>query len=775
MIGYIKKRLCLTGFVYTLLLAVAFGPAIFGKFSLYPMTYAGRSSDYLTSDKELLENIEAGGIYTDAGASDWVEIPMVLSAARSVRNGELPLWNCENSLGMPVIDNNNGSTLAPFAWPLYIHDSEMMWNMMYLLRILFAMIGTWLFLEEIGIRYELAVVGGIIFGFSGYVMLYFNIFFFHVDAFLPMLMWMTARIAKKISLRRWIAVTLLVAAMCLGGNPQNLITCCMLAVSYYMFWMLLKEKQKGNWKKILLYLCSYPSAVLLTMGYWLSFFTLYQNGYSYHANAGMQTRTMEELMGFIIPVGRFAARYRAWMPYLGGSVVLVIFTQLILKRTAVYLKEKIFFCTFNVLFILKIIGFPLVQELGKLPILNELGFVKYNSPVYFSFAVLAVFALNDMLANQNRIRIGLQCMVLALAAVFFGVVYWKNLIAQAERANAYLKVAAIGLVVIVTVMFAGWMMQKLWLSKCMVLLLICVELLSYPISQQKILPPKGAAFSEPDFIQKLKEQREHSYDRVFCVGNLLIGNLSALYGVSSVGGISPLPELHYWNFMNEFVINHHADLQMVTAQSSKYDPYSKKYLDMLGAKFFMVDDYGEIADDALELVYDSGRLKIYKNRTVFEKAYTVHNAIITESEEETFAMLRQKNLDLAKSAVIESSREIKAEPLTGTEQDKVEIKDYCSNSVRIQCHMASDGILVLSDLYYPGWKVYVNGQREDVLRVNDVLRGVCMGKGENDVEFVYEPLGLRAGICASMGSAVLFMVGVLWYKRKHDIKNGQSL
>ena len=77
MIGYIKKRLCLTGFVYTLLLAVAFGPAIFGKFSLYPMTYAGRSSDYLTSDKELLENIEAGGIYTDAGASDWVEIPMV--------------------------------------------------------------------------------------------------------------------------------------------------------------------------------------------------------------------------------------------------------------------------------------------------------------------------------------------------------------------------------------------------------------------------------------------------------------------------------------------------------------------------------------------------------------------------------------------------------------------------------------------------------------------------------------------------------------------------
>lgn len=761
-----KKKICLTCFIYILLLVIAFGPAIFGESSLYPMTYAGRSTEYLISDEELLENIEAGGIYADAGAADWVEVPMVLSAVRSTRNGELPLWNRENSLGMPVIDNNNGSTLAPFTWLLYVNDSEMMWNLMYLLRIFFAMFGTWLFLEEIGIRYELAVIGGVIFGFSGYVMFYFNIFFFHVDAFLPVLMWMTARMTKKISLRRWVVVTLLIAFMCLGGNPQNLITCCMLAVSYFIFWMLFGQKEKGNWKKVFLYLCSYPSAVLLTMGYWLSFFTLYQNSYSYHENAGMQTKTMEELMGFMIPVGRFVARYRtSWMPYMGGSVAMVIILQLILKRTTAYWKEKIFFSVFSFLFVLKIIGFPLIHELGKLPVLNELGFVKYHSSVYFSLAVLAVFSLNDMLAGQERVRICLQCMGTALVTVFLAVVYQKGLIAQAERANAYLKIAVTGLVFIVAFMFAGWILRKLWISKCMVILLICVELISYPISQQKILSPKGAAFSEPDFIQNLKVQQEYSYDRVFCVGNLLIGNLSALYGICSVGGISPLPEIHYWNFMNEFVLGHHTDLQMVTAQSSQYDPYSKKYLDMLGAKFFMIDDYGEIADDSLEIVYDSGRLKIYKNCTAFEKAYTVHDAIVTESEEETFTMLRQKDLDLAKSAVIESSQEIAAKPLTGTEQDRVEITDYRSNSVHIQCNMASDGILVLSDLYYPGWNVYVNGQREEMLRVNDVLRGVYVETGKNEVRFVYQPLGLRAGICVSMISVLLFVAGVMRYKK----------
>lgn len=749
---------------YLIFLCIAFAPAVFGDDSLYPMTYTGRSAEYLLSDEELLENIDAGGIFTDSGASDWVEIPMVMAAAENIRNEELPLWNPYNSLGMPVIDNNNGSTLAPFTMLLYLNDSEMMWNLMYLLRILLAMFGTFLFLEELGLCYGLALAGGIIFGFSGYVMFYFNIFFFHVDAFLPMLMWVTVCLSKKFSFRRWTACTLVVAAMCLGGNPQNLITCCILAVCYFVFCNIFVGKDKI--KNILLYLCCYVFAVLLTMGYWLSFLTLYQSSYSYHANAGMQAKMLKELLGFVIPVGRFAARYREWMPYVGGSVALTVLIQLTWKRAMPYWKEKVFFAAFAFLFILKIIGAPFIHELGRLPILNELGFVKYNSPVYFAVAVLAVFALNDMFKSQNRVRIRLQCVVIAVIAVLFCFIYQTGILSQMERANRYLLAASIGLILITVLLFSGFFFQKLRISQIGIVLLICVELVSYPVSQWDILVPKGAAFQEPDFVQQLKVQQEHTYDRVFCVGNILIGNLSALYGIPSAGGISPLPEIHYWNFMKEFVLNHKIDLQMVTAQSSVYTPESKKYLDMLGVKFLIIDDFGEIIDASLEPVYDSGRLKIYRNLSAFGKAFTVHQVLCSEDEKETFSVFETGDIDFTREAVVESTQDIAVQPLSGMEADEVEITEYCANSVNIRCNMQEDGILVLSDLYYPGWNAYVNGRQREVLRTNDILRGVFLEAGVQEVVFRYEPSGWKTGVLISIVSVIVFGIGAIVYGRK---------
>ena len=67
---------------------------------------------------------------------------------------------------------------------------------------------------------------------------------------------------------------------------------------------------------------------------------------------------------------------------------------------------------------------------------------------------------------------------------------------------------------------------------------------------------------------ELKNLQENDYDRVFCVDRLLMGNLSAIYKVCNVGGISATPEIHYWNFMNELILQHNIDLQIVTTQSS---------------------------------------------------------------------------------------------------------------------------------------------------------------------------------------------------------------
>ena len=66
------------------------------------------------------------------------------------------------------------------------------------------------------------------------------------------------------------------------------------------------------------------------------------------------------------------------------------------------------------------------------------------------------------------------------------------------------------------------------------------------------------------------------------------------------------------------------------------------------------------------------------------------------------------------------------------------------------------GLLVLSDLHYPGWKAEVDGRDVPIERVDYALRGVPLDAGNHLVVFRYEPLSWRLGwIVSLLGLALL--------------------
>lgn len=753
--------------LYMLILFVTFSTVFLGNKSLYPITYAGRSTDYLIRNASVIKYIDAGGIYTDNGAADWVEIPIMSAAYTSIHNGEMPLWNIFNSFGMPIIDNNNGSTLAPLAFLLYFNNSEMAWNIMYIIRIFVIMLFTYMFIKELGLKFSIAFTGGVVFGLSGYVMLYLNIFFMHVDAFLPLLMWMTLCYVNTGKIKYWIGSSLTVAAMCLGGNPQNLITCCLLAYAFFIFKTFTSPNCLNKLKTITIYTCCFISGIILTLGYWFSFLTLYLNCYSYHVNSGLRVKTIQEIFGIILPVENFISTARGnWMPYLGIVPISAIIIHLEFGKDKKYHKEKLFFLTFVIVFILKIIGFPLINWIGKLPVLNELLFTKYNSSIYFALVVLVAFALNDLQTNKCNKRKWIQCVFIILIAIGTNITFYSKIFESNELLNRYLKVISFVLIfaAIITVMCT--IISKTFYLLLMEILL-CIEMISYPLNNKNLLIPKGEAFGYPEFIMELKNLQENDYDRVFCVDRLLMGNLSAIYKVCNVGGISATPEIHYWNFMNELILQHNIDLQIVTTQSSTYYPTSKKYLDMIGAKFFMVDNNQKIEDPSLIPVYEKKGLTIYRNDNSFEKAYTVHDVVQVTNEEEALAVMKEETFDFSQSAVVEGNLIYTLSDTTNEKNDVVTIDEYQANSVSIRCAMSTDGLLILNDLYYPGWSVYVNGKKQEILRTNDVMRGVYLSQGNNNVKFVYRPKAFIMGSAISIIYVAAFIVGINIFKREN--------
>jgi uncharacterized membrane protein YfhO len=81
---------------------------------------------------------------------------------------------------------------------------------------------------------------------------------------------------------------------------------------------------------------------------------------------------------------------------------------------------------------------------------------------------------------------------------------------------------------------------------------------------------------------------------------------------------------------------------------------------------------------------------------------------------------------------------------------------YSPECVEIEVEMAGGGLLVLNDLYYPGWRAEVSGDARQgslhppVLRANRVMRAVPLSAGRHRVTFRYRPASFAAGLLLSI-------------------------
>jgi hypothetical protein len=69
-------------------------------------------------------------------------------------------------------------------------------------------------------------------------------------------------------------------------------------------------------------------------------------------------------------------------------------------------------------------------------------------------------------------------------------------------------------------------------------------------------------------------------------------------------------------------------------------------------------------------------------------------------------------------------------------------------------------ILVLSELSYPGWRVTVDGAAAPLLEANGLLRAVALEAGTHQVELVYRPASVTAGLALSAATLLAVVVGL---------------
>jgi hypothetical protein len=94
--------------------------------------------------------------------------------------------------------------------------------------------------------------------------------------------------------------------------------------------------------------------------------------------------------------------------------------------------------------------------------------------------------------------------------------------------------------------------------------------------------------------------------------------------------------------------------------------------------------------------------------------------------------------------------------------EEIVIVEHLPNRMTIQTRGVS-GVMVLSEIIYPGWKVKVDGQEGKIISVGGILRGVQIPEGDHEVLLTFEPIlgGLGAGITGIAAVTLLFFTVIL--------------
>ena len=118
---------------------------------------------------------------------------------------------------------------------------------------------------------------------------------------------------------------------------------------------------------------------------------------------------------------------------------------------------------------------------------------------------------------------------------------------------------------------------------------------------------------------------------------------------------------------------------------------------------------------------------------------------------------------------VEGSRVLDPLPSGGVPEvdETVEVVKYEPQEVVLEARLNRPGIVVLADVFYPGWKLWVDGEPTEILRVNRVMRGAAVDAGTHRLVYRYEPMSFRVGQALSgVGLAGLLGLSAWCWRRE---------
>jgi hypothetical protein len=185
---------------------------------------------------------------------------------------------------------------------------------------------------------------------------------------------------------------------------------------------------------------------------------------------------------------------------------------------------------------------------------------------------------------------------------------------------------------------------------------------------------------------------------------------------------------------------------------------SSRLYDLFNVRYVIAKKDVTLDWDKFVLAFDGDpKLNVYENRRALPRAFVVGQVQPVASHEAAWEAIHAPDFDPATTAVVEGAS---ASASTGRGQ----VSEMRTGPNRLSLKVEVDGpaLLVVSQVWYPGWQVSVDGRAQgSPLRADYLFQGVALEAGSHTVELRFAPPLWRLGwVLAGVTLAVL-LVGAL--------------
>ena len=198
-----------------------------------------------------------------------------------------------------------------------------------------------------------------------------------------------------------------------------------------------------------------------------------------------------------------------------------------------------------------------------------------------------------------------------------------------------------------------------------------------------------------------------------------------------------------------------------------------RFLNLIGTEYLLLPSnmalpQGFLGEKPVTDEVSFGSVKIMKNENALDRVFLVNQYRVISERKQIVTEVLQGGYDLGQLVYLEEEPpfEISSDSML---TDSVWIIEHQFDSILIGLNCTANRILVMTENYYDGWHVFVDGQPAKLLRADGSFRAVAIPAGARQVTMIFESERYATGKLITLSTSLYLLIifsFFIWTGRK---------